>query len=65
MDEWRGYFTEMLEGTQEKVMLEIENSGGEEEDKVEIETVGDITREETIEVLKKLKRGKSARRRWN
>jgi len=60
MDEWRGYFMEILEKTQEKIILEIGNSEGEEEGKVEIETVGDITREETIEEAKK---SKSARRR--
>jgi len=51
---------EILEKTQEKIILEIGNSEGEEEGKVEIETVGDITREETIEEAKK---SKSARRR--
>jgi len=58
MDEWRGYFMEMLRGTQEKIMLEIKNSE-EEEDKEEVEAAGDIMREEIIEVLKKLKREKA------
>jgi len=42
-------------------MLEIENSEREEEGKIEVETVGEnnITREETIEVLKKLKSAKT------
>jgi len=60
MDEWRGYFMEALEGTQERTTVEMESSEGEEEEgEEETAAVGDITKEETIEVLKKLKRAKA------
>lgn len=55
-EEWRNYFTELLEGTQEKMTLNIKDE--ERVVKKKEEEIKEITGEELIETLKKLKRNK-------
>lgn len=53
IDEWRDHFAEPLGGTQEKAVWQMESE--EEDNTEEKEKIEDITREELIEMLKKLK----------
>lgn len=55
-EEWRNYFTELLEGTQEKMTLNIKDE--ERVVKKKEKEIKEITGEELIETLKKLKRNK-------
>ncbi|XP_011862183.1 PREDICTED: putative golgin subfamily A member 6-like protein 6, partial [Vollenhovia emeryi] len=60
MEEWRNHFMEILGGTEERVMLEIEEEGEEDGEREEVaEGIEEISREEVIEVIKKLKMGKA------
>lgn len=58
MYEWRDHF--MLGGTKERVVLDIENEGEKDGMRAEVtEGVEEVSREEMIEVIKKLKIGKA------
>jgi len=60
MDEWRDHFMELLGGTKERVVLDIEDEEEEDGTGVEVEEgVEEKSREEVIEVIKKLKMGKA------
>ena len=58
MDSWRDHYMELLGDTREKTILSMESEESEEE-KTGREEVGEIAKEELIEVLRKLKKAKT------
>lgn len=58
IEEWKDHFVELLDDTQEKAVRQIESEEREDNKKGK-EEIEDITREELIETLKKLKKAKA------
>lgn len=58
IEEWKDHFVELLDDTQEKAVWQIESEEREDNKKGK-EEIEDITKEELIETLKKLKKAKA------